>query len=223
MLQRLTARELLRLADIGPEAARSMRRRRHIALAFGADDIPARSMFAPIDAVCLILSSALSKAYGATLAASLVRAFADVVLIVAAEAEVGMANDVLVAFADLAHGDGRGAYLACGADAMMELAAAKGFTIERATTVNISGIIRAVRAKRVGVDLSEAFLPVPTMADFADMLKPFEGGPMGIIVEQKSLTKRDASARKLGVQVRMQMIGGRRRTMTNNEIGATAS
>jgi hypothetical protein len=225
MLQRLTARELLRLTDIGSEAAKSMRRRRQIALAFAADNIVAGAMYTPMDAVCLMLSSALAKGCGATMAASLIRAFADVVLIVVADAETGT-TDVLLAVADLVHSDGRRAYLACGADAMIELATAKGFTIERATTVNISAIIRSIRANeaRVGIDLSGSFLPAPTMIGFTDMVKQFQAAPMGVTVETKFLRKRDALARKLGTQVRMQLIGGaRQRTIANNEVAATAA
>ena len=92
MQMRLTSREVLQIAGIGDEALKSMRRRHQIALAFGGDDSVAAKMYLPVDAVALMLSSTLARTYGASLAASLVRASADMVLIAGAQAEASKNN-----------------------------------------------------------------------------------------------------------------------------------
>jgi hypothetical protein len=108
-------------------------------------------MYAPHDAVALMLSSTLARTYGAGLAASLMRAFGNVLLVVLAQAEAS-ATDVAFAVIDLVHDDGRRAYLCSGDAELGNSPAAQGFVAERVTTVNVSRIIRAVRdgAARIG-------------------------------------------------------------------------
>jgi len=105
---RLTPRELLSIAEINVEAMKSARRRHQIAIAFGGDDIVTGKMYLPVDACALLLSSTLARTYGASLAASLVRASADVVLIAGAQAEASK-NNVPFAIVDLVRGDTLGA------------------------------------------------------------------------------------------------------------------
>jgi hypothetical protein len=207
---RLTPRELLSITDIGAEGLKSMRRRDNIAIAFGGDDVVASKMYTPIDAVALLLSSTLARTYGAGTAASLVRAFANVLLVVVAEAEASTV-ETPISVVEFRDDDDRRAFLVCGGDAMGELAkspATQGYRLEAITTVNISGIIAKVRtsAARLGLNLGAAFVPPADSVAFAEMMQSYD---WGVFVEEKALKKRDRAARKIGVEVRALAMGGR--------------
>jgi hypothetical protein len=227
---RVTPTELLNITSITPEALKSMRRRDQIALAFSGDDITASRMYAGIDATAPMLSATLARTYGAGMAASLVRGFGNVVLLVVAEAEastLGGTTDVAFSVIDLVNDDGRRAYLCSGDAELANSQAAQGFVAERITTINFTKIIRAVRdgGARLGLDLSAPFLPAPDSVEFAEVMQLYDPEVMGLVVEQKALKRRDMLARKIGAQVRARAMGGaagRKMRGQNPEVAATA-
>jgi hypothetical protein len=229
MQVRLTPRELLTITDIDIEALKSMRRRHQIAIAFGGEDVVSSRMYTACDAVALMISSALAKSYGASLAAALTRASADVVLIAIAQAGVSKQN-VPLAIIDLTRDDGRRAYITC-TDAVEppNAAAAQGYVLERVVSINVSHIFGVVRANatRIGLDLSAPFLPEPGSETFDAMMGPFvDANLMGSLIEAKSLRKRDMLARKAGAQARAHAIGGIVRDKVvdrRSELSATAA
>jgi hypothetical protein len=117
-------------------------------------------------AVAQRIAETLGESYGLTTAASLVRAFGHVVLSVIAQAEVDRSNDAAFAVVDLIHATtGRRAFTACGFREPAE-----GYITERITTVNLSYIIRTVRAvaaRHQLVGFSAPFMFAPTSTEYA--------------------------------------------------------
>jgi hypothetical protein len=205
---RLTSRELLSIADIHIEALKSARRRDQIAIGFGGHDIVAAKMYLPVDVVALMISSALSKTFGAGLASALTRASADMVLIAVAQAGVSNAT-VPLAIIDLVRSDGRRAYVA--STAAVEPSAPEGYVVERAMSLNVSRIIDQVRARaaRADLDLGAPFLPEPGSEALDAMMRPFvDTNLMGSVIEAKSLRRRDMLARKAGEVARRVAMSG---------------
>jgi hypothetical protein len=220
MHPRITLSELLTATETSVEALKSMRRRDHVALAFGRRDALASSWYLPVDAVGIHLTTALAKVYGATLAAQMVRTFGDVLLTVVAQAEADFASDAHFAVVDFVNEtDGRSAHLACGArDATPEAVAAmvarspaaQGYVVARINVVNVSHVIRVIRttAARHGIDLTARFLPAPDSDEFQGLMQPYAQQETGI-VERSARRKREAIARRIGEQARARAMGGR--------------
>lgn len=120
-------------------------------------------------AVAQRIAETLGESYGLTTAASLVRAFGHVVLSVIAQAEVDRSNDAAFAVVDLIHATtGRRAFTACGFREPVE--GVEGYITERITTVNLSYIIRTVRAvaaRHQLVGFSAPFMFAPTSTEYA--------------------------------------------------------
>jgi hypothetical protein len=194
-----------------------MRRRGQVALAFGRNDAFRSLWYLPVDAVAMLLTMALAKVYGASAASQTVRLFGDAWLAVVARAEADFATDALFAVVDFIGSGGRSAHMACGAHAATPEAiaaavakspAAQGYVAERINAVNVSHIIRMVRtaAARHGIDLTDRFLPAPGTAEFAELMAPYKQQEIGI-VEVGARRKREASARRIGEQVRARATG----------------
>jgi hypothetical protein len=231
---RLTDHEVLRTADQHEEAYRSRYRRDQIATAFGGK-VLSDSWCLPVDAVGLKLAENLSKAYGAGTAAMLVRVFGQVWLAAVAQGDADRLKHAMFSIVDLIReSDGRLAYLAChhATPEIIDAGAAKaalaeGYTIERVNTVNISRIVRLVRANAawIGLDLSAPFMPAPTTPEFEALMAPYTEPGNGL-VEVRAIKKREALARRIGEQVRARAMGGighRKWRVRNLEVSATTA
>ncbi|WP_407174435.1 hypothetical protein [Bradyrhizobium sp. STM 3562] len=219
MLQQqiMTKTELLRTTCRSVEAWKSMQRRGEIALAFGDCRASASRWYTPVDAVAILLVLELAKTYGAGVAASFARAFADTLLNVIAEAEHGPIDALFVMVDLIREADGTRGHLACGAHAASlamigaEVAnLAPGYTIERVTAINVNQITRTVRANaaRLGVDLSGPFMPAPGSTEFTEIMAPFAELPTGM-VEASARRKRESAIRRVSERVRQRAMGGR--------------
>ncbi|MBR0900976.1 hypothetical protein JQ616_38975 [Bradyrhizobium tropiciagri] len=209
-MQRLTLSELLHVTNTGEEALKSMRRRGQIALAFGLRDAFASSWYLPVDAVSMLVTSALAKVYGVSNAAVLVRISGDVLLQIVAGAEADTDTDAMLCVMDLVRErDGVRAYfVSCAAvDAFLpELPRScetHDFVPERLIMINVSQVIRALRvsALRIGVDLTAPFLPPPDSLEFQKLMASYSQLPH-TMVELHTIKKRDALARKIGAKAR---------------------
>lgn len=217
MRARLTRNELLLITGHTEHGFKTKLRRDQWGIAYGGRDAGARTWYGPEDAVAVHLVSALAKAHDAATAARMARVFGDVILTTIAKAEADVTADAHFAVVDFVGQDGKRAYLACGArDATpatiaAELAkspAARGGVAERIITINVSHLIRIVRANaaRIGIDLTTPFLPPPESAEFRELMAPYAELPGGI-VEMRAAKKRDAIAGKIGARVRARAMG----------------
>jgi hypothetical protein len=133
-----------------------------------------------------------------------------VVLTGIAQAEAAPKTDALFAVIDFIGNDDRRAYLTCGArDTTPDASVAQGYVVERVTTINISNLIRIVRAEtaKLGLDLSAPFLPAPDSAEFSELVAAY-GELEGVVVEARAIRKRDAAAQRVGAKVRAPAMGG---------------
>lgn len=223
---RLRLNEVLALTDTGMEALKSRRRRGEVAIGLGGCELLASGCYAPIDCVAILLATALTEVYGAKVAGQLVRGFADVVLTTIGEAEADRAHDVMLAVIDCVDADGKRAFLASAAhDA--GAGAPNGYTVERINAVNVSQIIRAVRASavRFRIDLNDVFMPAPVSETFAAIMAPFAEMPGGIVAA-RDLRRRETAARRAGEASRAIAMGGagRRKVAERaQEVSATAA
>jgi len=210
---RITLDELLTVTNTSEEQLKSARRRGQIALAFARNDAFRKLWYLPVDAVAMLLTMALAKVYGASVAAQMVRMFGDAWLTVVAQAETDFSMDALFAVVDFIHeGDGKRAHMACGArDATPEAIAAmvakspaaQGYVAER-----INRMIR-VTAARHGIDLTDRFMSAPGSSEFAELMAPYTQQAIGI-VELSARRKCEANARRIGELVRVRAMGHRR-------------
>lgn len=213
MRVRLTRNELLTITNHSEHGFKTKLRRDQWAMAYGGRDAAARSWYRPEDAVAVHLTSALATIYGADLAAQIVRISSDVIVGAISEADTDPEAGALFAVVDFVHTDGRRAYLTCGGrderpEANGVQFAARGYHVERVISVNVSLILQSVRtgAQRIGIDLSEPFLPAPDSAAFAELLAPYAELECGM-VELRAIKKRDAIASKIGARVRARAMG----------------
>jgi hypothetical protein len=184
---------------------------RHQAVgAFGRDLALASEWHCPADAVAQRIANTLDESYGLTTAASLVREFGHVVLAVTATAEADRTKDAAIAFVDLIHATTGGrAFMACGFREPIE--AVDGYVTERITTVNLSYIIRTVRAvaARNGlVGFNAPFMYAPTSTEYAVVMAPYAEAITSDIVEESSIRKAEALARRVGAEARRIAMGG---------------
>jgi len=232
-MQRLTLGELTTITDIGVEELKSKRRRDQLAFAFGCSDASARLRYVPSDCVAVMVTKDLAKTHGAKQAAQIVRAFADGMLRAVALSEADIALDVMFVVTDFVDADGKRAFLASAAQGATADAVAAdavevtGYVAERINAVNISRIVRVVRANaaRLRIDLREAFMPAPNSAEFDDLMKSFEELPSGI-VEARALRRHEVAARKAGELARAVAMGGTGRRNPReraSEVTATAA
>jgi hypothetical protein len=227
--ERLTLDEIMSICDFGIEQLKSLRRRDQIALAFGGNTAWAvATWYMPADCVGLMLTAALAKAYDMTIAAQIVRAFGDAWLTAVAKAdadtEIDAETDASFAVADLVRkDDSQRALMAwcAGSAALAQLPEAKSYTIERVTVVNVSSIVRAVRANAAScdLDLSSPFMPAPDSEQFAEIMAPYAAIETGVVVEVRALEKREALVRRLGEQARAIAMGRRGSGVRTRERG----
>jgi hypothetical protein len=164
----------------------------------------------PADAVAVRAAKVLGLSHGLTLGAVLVRIFSHYLLAAIALAEANKTKDSPFAVVDLIHeASGRRAYAAFGGrDVTPETI--EGYAVERCTTVNISLLIRATRAAAacnglVGFDA--LMMPAPGSAEFAAIMRPYNAAQLPDVVEEASMRKIEAAARRAGSEARRVAMG----------------
>jgi hypothetical protein len=139
-----------------------------------------------------------------------VRVFGHVALSVIAQADADRTKDAAFAVGDLIHTTtGKRAFMAAGFREPVE--AVEGYITERITTVNLSYIIRTVRAvaARNGlVGFDAPMMPPPDSAELAAIMKPYIEAMHNDIVEETGLRKAEVLARRVGAQARAIAVGG---------------
>jgi hypothetical protein len=203
MHMRLTRTELLTITGHTEHGFNTKQRRGQWAMAYSRRDAGARDWYRPEDAVAVQLTVELAKTFGATQAASLVLMFGGSVLRAISAAEHS-ATDALVGVVELARdSDGRPAVLACSTTDV----GVEGYTVARVVTVNISRLVRAVRAsaERAGIDLSDVFMPASGSAALDAIMAGY--AELDLIVEASARRQRLAAARQAGELARRAAMG----------------
>jgi len=120
------------------------------------------------------------------------------------------AATVFFAVIDLVHATtGRRAFVAAGFREPIE--AVEGYITERITTVNLSYIIRTVRAvaARNGlVGFDAPFMYAPTSPEYAVVMAPYAEATSSDVVAESEMRKAEATARRAGMQSRGLAMGG---------------
>jgi hypothetical protein len=222
-MRRLTLAELLKVTATPPEALKSLRRRDQIALAFGRREAYDSLSYIELDAVGLLLTDAIGRAYNnLTTAAQLLRIYGDVWAGVVGEAEADLRHDKSFCIVDLADADEPRplehikAHYACGANESDPDKIAKfverysptpGLVAVRVNCVNVSHLIRFIRktAAKHGIDLLGAFMPPPSDPRFKEFVQPYEDLRDKAIFEVRARKAREALAREVGERARRLM------------------
>lgn len=223
--------ELLAITGIDKQMLKSLRRRDALALAWGRGEVYESLNYLPLDAVGMLLTLELGKAYGSkgdkgyAEVAAMIRVHADVWARVVAEAERDYKTrpdfNVRFCIVDFVRdSDGKRAHLAGGsrdtddeaiARAIVASPQAKGYIPTRITCANVSRLLVEIRtnAEANGIELHEpfSFMPDPDSAEFSALMQPFEEAKAGAIIEVQSRKKREAMVRKIGDQVRARVSG----------------
>jgi len=210
MIARITRAEAWLAAGTHRAREKSATTRGQAVGAFGRDLVLASEWHCPADAVAQRLAKVLGESYGLTTAASLVKLFGHVVLAVIATAEADRSKDAAFAVIDLVHATtGRRAFVAAGFREPIE--AVEGYITERITTVNLSYIIRTVRAvaARNGlVGFDAPFMYAPTSPEYAVVMAPYAEATSSDVVAESEMRKAEATARRAGMQSRGLAMGG---------------
>jgi hypothetical protein len=200
---RLTRDELLAISGHSEQGFKTKLRRGQWAIAYSGTDAGARAWYRPEDAVAACLATSLAETFGMDLAASLVRAFAGTVLVAIATAEADPTTDTPFGVVDLVNADGKRAFLAS-TTTLQVVKPGAGYVVERVISVNLSHLVRVVRANAayIGLDLSARFLPPPNSTEFDQIVQPYAELEGGGIVEIKAIKKRDIAAQRVGAKAR---------------------
>jgi hypothetical protein len=213
-MRRLKLKELLTLTETTDQGLRTLRRRGHIALAFGQRDAYDSLSYLEIDGVGWLLAGTLAKPYGQTEASQLIRIHGDIWAEVVAEAEADPMIDQNFCIVDFEReSDGKRAHMACGssgatpeaiAATLQRSPEAQGYVAVRVNCVNVSHLIRFLRKSgaRHGIDLTRPFLPRRDHRAFAEIFAPYVETRDAAIVHVRDRRSREAFARKAGEQAR---------------------
>lgn len=211
-MPRLSLNDVLAATATSYDALQSLRRRNQIGLAFGRGVAAASLSYVAADTVGMILAATLGRSHGQTMAAQIVRLRFDAWGHVVAEADARPERDAFLVVVDLERNTDRAAAHfvagatdvtspeALAADIVRNMPAARGFTATRVISVNISRLMRFIRAQGVrhGIDLSHAFLPPPDSDTFRDLMSPYVEMRDAAIIEVRNRAKREALAERLG-------------------------
>jgi hypothetical protein len=167
-------------SDLSVENLKALRRRDHVALAFGRRDAYASLKYLEIDPVAVLLADKLAPPFGRSVAAQMVRMHCDqwAQVVAVAETTKTPAYFWVCEFEK----DGKRSHLVAGAttsdvnqirQAMQPQA--RDYQFSQAIPVDITGIIARVRAntKSAGFDYSDPFLPAPDSKAFKEIFQPY--------------------------------------------------
>jgi hypothetical protein len=209
MIARITRAEAWLAAGTHRAREKSATTRGQAVGAFGRDLVLASEWHCPADAVAQRLAKVLGESYGLTTAASLVKLFGHVVLAVIATAEADRSKDAAFAVVDLVHATtGKRAFMAAGFREPIE--AAEGYITERITTVNLSYIIRTVRAvaARNGlVGFDAPFMYAPTSTEYAVVMAPYVEAITSDVIAESEMRRAAQLARRAGQSARSIAMG----------------
>lgn len=212
---KLTHDDFLHVTGANGPGLRKLQHRNQLVLAFGRSCAPTSLTYLPIDAVCLLTTDVLGKTYNLTVASQIMRLRFDQLAHVVGVAEADPSHEAHFCIIDLQrNSDGAQANIAAGASdvVMPELLAAdmmeqpelRGFSATRVVSVNVSHLIRFVRAQGAahGLDLAAAFFPPPDSAEYAELMRPYVERRDAAIIEAKNRRNRATLADRLGDRAR---------------------
>lgn len=216
-MPRLTLKELLAVTATDIQKFNTLRKRDQIGLAFGRGIAPASLSYLPVDAVGMLIVETLGKSYPRLeVAAQLTRLHFDAWGRCVAEADANPDCQASFVIVDLEREhDGAQAHFVAGtadvvqpellaADLVRSTPQTRGFTATRITCINVSRLMRFIRAQAtaVGIDLSHSFMPPPDSREFAELMRPYTDRRDAAIIEARNRRNREALADRLGDKAR---------------------
>jgi hypothetical protein len=206
-MKTLTLKEVRAITGMSYDDVKNRRRKDQVAGAFGLRTLLDSDQYVPIDCVALMLRDEISKAFGGTEAAQLIRMYGDTLARIVADAEefpnTSAAWVSVICFQWLS--DGKEAPTLVPFSVIESTSTGTpDFDAAWSKSINVAYIIRRVRenAKKHGIDLSEKFMPAPGSNELEELLEPYgEHGP-GIVFGARARKQREAIERRAGEEVR---------------------